>query len=127
MKELLLVGFGGFLGSILRFLISKLNHSWHFLSLPMGTLTVNVIGSLIIGLLIGMSVKGNLISADLKMFLMMGLCGGFTTFSTFSSENMLLLQNGQIATALLYMGLSVVLGLLAVWGGWYLVTLTPSH
>ena len=120
MKELLLVGFGGFVGSVLRFLISKLNHSWHFLSLPMGTLTVNVIGSLIIGLIIGISAKGSLISTDLKLFLMVGLCGGFTTFSTFSAENMLLLQNGQIATALLYMGLSVVLGLLAVWGG-YLV------
>lgn len=121
MKQLLLVGFGGFIGSVLRFLISKLNHSWHLLSLPMGTLAVNVIGSFVIGLLIGMSAKGNLISADLRLFLMVGLCGGFTTFSTFSSENMLLLQNGQIATAILYMGLSIVLGLLAVWGG-YLVT-----
>lgn len=120
MKQLLLVGFGGFIGSVLRFLISKLNHSWHFLSLPMGTLAVNIIGSLIIGLLIGISVKGNLISSDLKLFLMVGLCGGFTTFSTFSAENMLLLQNGQIMTALLYMILSIVLGLLAVLGG-YLV------
>lgn len=120
MKQLLLVGLGGFIGSVLRFLISKLNHSWHFLSLPMGTLAVNIIGSLIIGLLIGISVKGNLISSDLKLFLMVGLCGGFTTFSTFSAENMLLLQNGQIMTALLYMILSIVLGLLAVLGG-YLV------
>lgn len=118
MKQLLLVGFGGFIGSVLRFLISKLNHSWHFLSLPIGTLAVNVVGSLIIGLLIGMSAKGNLISTDLRLFLMVGLCGGFTTFSTFSSENMLLLQNGQFATAFLYIGLSVVLGLLAVWGGY---------
>lgn len=120
MKQLLLVGLGGFIGSVLRFLISKLNHSSHFLSLPMGTLAVNIIGSLIIGLLIGISVKGNLISSDLKLFLMVGLCGGFTTFSTFSAENMLLLQNGQIMTALLYMILSIVLGLLAVLGG-YLV------
>jgi len=121
MKQLLLVGFGGFIGSILRFMISKLNHSWHFLSLPVGTLTVNIIGSLLIGVLMGLSTKGNLLSADLRLFLMVGLCGGFTTFSTFSGENMLMLQTGQIMTALMYIALSVILGLFAVFGGWYLV------
>ena len=123
MKHLLLVGLGGFIGSVARFLVSKLNLSWHFFSIPMGTLTVNVLGSFIIGILVGISVKSDLISTDLRVFLMVGFCGGFTTFSSFSSENLMLLQNGQVVTVLIYTSLSILLGFLAVYLGYIFTNL----
>lgn len=123
MKHLLLVGLGGFIGSVARFLVSKLNLSWHFLSIPMGTLTVNVLGSFIIGILVGISVKSDLISTDLRLFLMVGFCGGFTTFSSFSSENLMLMQNGQVVTVLIYTALSILLGFLAVYLGYVFTNL----
>lgn len=123
MKHLLLVGLGGFIGSVARFLVSKLNLSWHFFSIPMGTLTVNVLGSFIIGILVGISVKSDLISTDLRLFLMVGFCGGFTTFSSFSSENLMLMQNGQVVTVLIYTSLSILLGFLAVYLGYIFTNL----
>ena len=123
MKHLLLVGLGGFIGSVARFLVSKLNLSWHFLSIPMGTLTVNVLGSFIIGIMVGISVKSDLISTDLRVFLMVGFCGGFTTFSSFSSENLMLMQNGQVFTVLIYTSLSILLGFLAVYLGYIFTNL----
>lgn len=123
MKHLLLVGLGGFIGSVARFLVSKLNLSWHFFSIPMGTLTVNVLGSFIIGILVGISVKSDLISTDLRLFLMVGFCGGFTTFSSFSSENLMLMQNGQVFTVLIYTSLSILLGFLAVYLGYIFTNL----
>lgn len=123
MKHLLLVGLGGFIGSVARFLVSKLNLSWHFLSIPMGTLTVNVLGSFIIGILVGISAKSDLISTDLRLFLMVGFCGGFTTFSSYSSENLMLLQNGQVVTVLIYTSLSILLGFLAVYLGYIFTNL----
>ena len=89
----------------------------------MGTLTVNVLGSFIIGILVGISVKSDLISTDLRLFLMVGFCGGFTTFSSFSSENLMLLQNGQVVTVLIYTALSILLGFLAVYLGYIFTNL----
>jgi len=123
MKEILLVGFGGFIGSVARYLVSKLNITWQFLSIPMGTLTVNIFGSLIIGFLVGISVKSELISNDLRLFLMVGFCGGFTTFSSFTNENFMLMQNGQFLTVFLYTALSIVLGFFAVYFGYVLSNL----
>jgi CrcB protein len=123
MKHLLLVGLGGFIGSAARFLVSKLNLSWHFFSIPMGTLTVNVLGSFIIGILVGISAKSDLISTDLRLFLMVGFCGGFTTFSSFISENLMLMQNGQVFTVLIYTSLSILLGFLAVYLGYIFTNL----
>lgn len=123
MKHLLLVGLGGFIGSVARFLVSKLNLSWHFFSIPMGTLTVNVLGSFIIGILVGISAKSDLISTDLRLFLMVGFCGGFTTFSSFSNENLMLMQNGQVFTVLIYTSLSILLGFLAVYLGYIFTNL----
>ena len=119
MKQLLIVGLGGFIGSVARFLVSKLNLYWHFLSIPMGTLTVNVIGSFVIGFIVGISQKSDILSADVRLFLMVGVCGGFTTFSSFTNENMMLMQNGQFATALLYTGSSLLFGFLAVYLGYF--------
>jgi len=118
MRQLFIIGLGGFIGTIARFGVSKLNLYWHFLSIPMGTLTVNVLGSLLIGFLVGISQKSDILSPDLRLFLMVGVCGGFTTFSSFSSENLMLMQNGQFGTALIYTASSILLGFLAVYLGY---------
>jgi CrcB protein len=121
MKDLLLVGLGGFVGSSARYLVSKLNISVHFFSLPVGTLAVNILGSFLIGILIGLSAKNDIISDNLRLLLMVGFCGGFTTFSTFSAENLTLIQNGQIGLMLVYTAISISFGLSAVYIG-YLIT-----
>ena len=118
MRQLLIVGLGGFIGSIARFLVQKLNLHWHFLSIPMGTLTVNIVGSLIIGFLAGISAKSEIITPSMRLFLMVGVCGGFTTFSSFTNENLTLMQNGQFASVLLYTGFSIFFGFLAVYLGY---------
>jgi len=123
MKQLLLVGLGGFIGSIGRYLVARLNLSWHFLAIPMGTLTVNIIGSFIIGFLVGISAKTELISNDLRLFLMVGFCGGFTTFSSFTNENMMLIQNGQLLSVLIYTSGSIILGFASVYLGYILTNL----
>lgn len=123
MKQLLIVGLGGFIGSIARFLVQKLNLHWHFLSIPVGTLTVNIVGSLIIGFLAGISAKSEILSPSLRLFLMVGICGGFTTFSSFTNENLTLIQNGQIFSMLLYTGLSIMFGFFAVYLGYIISNL----
>lgn len=117
-KHLLLIGTGGFIGSIARYFVSRLNDRVDWLSLPLGTLAVNVAGSLLIGFLIGISEKSPLLTVELRMFLMVGLCGGFTTFSSFSGENLTLLRNGQFLPLFLYTGLSIILGFTAVYLGY---------
>lgn len=117
-KQLLLIGLGGFVGSVARFLISKLNTRIDWLSIPLGTLTVNVIGSFLIGFLIGISEKSPVLTVELRMFLMVGLCGGFTTFSSFTGENLMLMRNGQFLPLFLYTGLSILLGFAAVYFGY---------
>lgn len=117
MRQLLLVGFGGFFGSIARYWMSKLNLTWDFHSIPMGTLAVNIIGSFLIGFMLGIFMNSNLLHTNLKLFLVVGFCGGFTTFSSFTNENFLLLQNGQYLTALIYIGGSIIIGILAVFAG----------
>ncbi len=122
-RNILLVGAGGFLGSIARYFVSRLNLTIDFLSIPVGTLLVNVAGSLIIGFLAGISDRSNLLNAEWRLFMMVGLCGGFTTFSSFTNESMVLLHNGQILSVLLYAGLSLFLGLVAVYSGYLLTNL----
>ncbi len=79
-KNLLLIGTGGFLGSIARYLVSQLNLTVSFHSIPVGTLTVNVAGSFLIGFLTGIAEKSMILTPEWRLFLMVGLCGGFTTF-----------------------------------------------
>ena len=118
LKQLLLIGTGGFIGSVARYLVSRLNTRIDWFSIPIGTLTVNVVGSLLIGFLIGVSEKSPILTVEWRMFLMVGLCGGFTTFSSFSGENLVLMKNGQILPLLLYTGLSIFLGFIAVYLGY---------
>ena len=120
-KNILLVGFGGFIGSVARFFMSKFNLNYDILSIPLGTLSVNVLGSFIIGFLTGISERSELLNTEWRMFLMVGICGGFTTFSTFTNENLMLMHNGQFFTVFLYTGLSILFGFTAVYLG-YTVT-----
>jgi len=118
LKQILLIGFGGFAGSVARYFVSRLNTSVEWLSIPIGTLTVNVLGSFLIGFLVGISEKSPILTVELRMFLMVGLCGGFTTFSSFTSENLMLMRNGQFLPLFLYTGLSILLGFTAVYLGY---------
>lgn len=116
-KQILLVGLGGGLGSILRYLISILTVKYYANSFPLATFTVNIIGCFLIGLLIGLLGQNIQANQNLKLLFITGFCGGYTTFSTFASENITLMQNNNYGTAILYIGLSVITGLLAVWFG----------
>lgn len=118
MKEFLLIGFGGFIGSIARYYVSKINLILDFLSIPLGTLIVNVAGSLVLGFLTGLAERSTLMNVELRLFLMIGLCGGFTTFSTFTGENLMLMRNGQFTSVILYTGISIFLGFLAIYLGY---------
>ncbi|WPP49514.1 fluoride efflux transporter CrcB [Catalinimonas niigatensis] len=120
LSNLLLVGIGGFLGSVLRFLISVMINrqvSTHF---PFGTFTVNIIGSLLIGILYGLWAREFLDDHASRLWIT-GFCGGFTTFSTFSFDGLTLISHGQYLTFLIYATASVFVGLLAVYGGMTLV------
>jgi len=117
LKILLLIGSGSFLGGIARYLLSRGIQNSVITSFPLGTFWVNIIGCFLIGLIYGFSDRGTLANNEMRLFLAVGFCGGFTTFSTFSNENMALLRDGSILYFSLYAGLSVFLGLLATFGG----------
>ncbi|MFN8248752.1 MAG: fluoride efflux transporter CrcB [Ferruginibacter sp.] len=113
-KNILLVGLGGSIGSMGRYLVS------HFMkpgSFPWATLTVNITGSFIIGIIFALAARDEYFSQNWRLFLAAGICGGFTTFSAFSAENLLLLQQGKYLVAGGYILLSVVSGILAAWIG----------
>lgn len=115
-KSIFLVGTGGFLGSALRYLISYQLESKILSSFPYGTFTVNILGSFILGILIGSTIK-DAVSPEARLLLATGFCGGFTTFSTFTYEFYALLQDGQLQLGFSYMTISLIGGLLAVWAG----------
>jgi len=121
LKNLLIIGSGGFIGSIARYLVSQLNLSVNFHSIPVGTLLINIIGCFLIGFLTGVADKSMILTTEWRLFLMVGLCGGFTTFSAFANENLMLMHNGQMLAVLLYTALSILLGFLAVYFG-YIIT-----
>lgn len=119
MKELIYVFLGGGLGSVSRYSIHLLiNGKGAVHGFPWSTFAVNILGSFLIGLFYGLSARWN-ISPETRLFLTVGFCGGFTTFSTFSNECLALLRNGVYGTASLYIILSIALGILAVIAGAY--------
>lgn len=112
-RTLLLVGSGGFIGSISRYLVSRFFQSQITSTFPLGTFIVNITGCFLIGFIYGLSERSTFFNAGWKMFLTVGFCGGFTTFSTFANENIALLRDGAFFSFFLYTGLSVILGLTA--------------
>jgi fluoride exporter len=115
-----IVGFGGFLGSIARYVAGLLIPRTSTETFPMSTFLVNIFGSLLIGLFYGISSKNNWLNPEWRLFLTTGFCGGFTTFSTFSYESLGLIESGNTTTALIYIVSSFVFGLLAAWLGYFI-------
>jgi fluoride exporter len=121
LKNILLVGLGGAAGSIARFLLSKWVYDIHPHTFPFGTFAVNLIGCFLIGLFYALSAKAGFFSPEIRLLLTTGLCGGFTTFSAFSYENIVLLKLGQYSYSLLYAAGSVVLGIAFTYLGMMMV------
>lgn len=120
-KNLLLIGLGGALGSILRYLSQVGIYQIAPLAFPLGTFVVNITGCFLIGLFYGIFERYAGMSQGLSLFLITGLCGGFTTFSSYSYEGLSLLREGDYFYFSMYVGLSVVLGLMATFVGIWLV------
>jgi CrcB protein len=123
LKTLLIIGLGGAVGSMLRYLTSVLVNKYWSNHFPLATFLTNIVGCFLIGFLIGILEKNHLAEGQLKWFLITGFCGGYTTFSAFGYENIRLLENQNLALALGYIGLSVLIGLLAVWFGLFVTKL----
>ncbi|MBC7936936.1 MAG: fluoride efflux transporter CrcB [Rhizobacter sp.] len=117
-RNFLLVAAGGAIGTMMRYATSLLLPVKNF---PAATLFINIAGSFAIGIIMALSVRSvSHMSETTRLFLATGICGGFTTFSTFSYENMQLLQSGKYSLAFIYIIVSVVLGLAAVLAGFKL-------
>ena len=119
MKSLVLIFLGGGLGSILRHLLSKFLNSYET-GIPYGTLLVNILGSLLLGIILGWALKNDSLSSSTVLLLATGFCGGFTTFSTFAYENHLFLKNGDLLSFAVYSIGSLVLGFAVVFLGLWL-------
>mgnify|MGYP004657175387 CR=1 FL=1 len=126
MKNFILVGIGSFLGGGLRYLVSQAMANAFPSAFPWGTMTVNVGGCLLIGFLAALPWGGGEMSSSAKMLLTTGLCGGFTTFSTFMNESNSLMKDGQYGTLCLYVAGSVALGMVAVALGHHLAGVAIS-
>ena len=116
MKLILAIGTGSFIGGVLRYLLSQFIHAKTLSTFPFGTLTVNILGCFLIGMVFGFSDKGN-ITPEWRLFLATGILGGFTTFSAFSNETVGMLREGQLWYATAYISSSVIVGLLATFIG----------
>lgn len=118
MTNILLVGAGGFIGSVLRYLVSGwVQQLANRLDFPYGTLVVNVLGCFIIGLLAQFGDKYGAFSNESRAFLVIGVLGGFTTFSSFGNDTVNLVRQDYVVNAIANVGANVMLGLLAVWLG----------
>jgi len=123
-KILLIIGSGSLFGGILRYLISYYLQEKFLTSFPLGTLTVNIIGCFLIGVIFGLSDSRNLFTYEMRIFLSIGFCGGFTTFSTFSNETIALLRDGDFFYAITYISISLFICLLSTYLG---ITITKIN
>lgn len=119
MKNIILVFLGGGLGSVCRYLISRLLNNPEN-PIAFGTWTVNVVGCLILGFILGTGIKNEYFSNNTLLFIATGFCGGFTTFSTFAFENQFLLKTGDYSNFAIYTLGSLILGFGAVFVGLFL-------
>tara|TARA_Y100000766_G_scaffold155699_1_gene133664 strand:- start:505 stop:879 length:375 start_codon:yes stop_codon:yes gene_type:complete len=118
MREFLLVFIGGGLGSAIRFLFNRLIPQGTF---PYSTLTVNMVGSFLIGMIIGYLISNNMLKSDYYYFLVIGICGGLTTFSAFSLENLNLLKSNDLLNSILYILISVSFCIVLAYAGFTLI------
>ena len=121
MNILLYIAAGSAIGGVCRFLLSKLITEHTSSAFPWGTFVVNILGCLLIGVLYGLFDRGCNISESTRLFLTVGFCGGFTTFSTFAHENFLLFSSGHMLTVAAYAALSFFVGVVMAWLGHSLV------
>jgi len=118
MGKFFIIGLGGGLGAILRYILSGLVQNWSkSISFPYGTLAVNLLGCLLIGLLTGLAETRGLFSPEVRLFIFVGLLGGFTTFSTFGNETFNLILSRESFLAMLNLATHIVLGIGMVWAG----------
>ena len=120
MKSFLLVFLGGGLGSGIRYLIT-IFMSQYSKVLPFGTFTVNMVGCLLIGLILGYAQKENTLNSNQTLLLATGFCGGFTTFSAFANENLELIKNGELLYFFIYIAGSIFFSIISIFIGFYIV------
>ena len=117
LKTLFIIGTGGFLGSIARYLTQIMVERYLHSSFPWGTFVANIAGSFIIGVIYALSERGNLLTPEIRMFMAVGFCGGFTTFSSFAYNNLTMISENNYFQLMANIGLSLFLGISAVFLG----------
>jgi CrcB protein len=121
LRTILIVGAGGFIGSVMRYLVQVLVEKGLTSTFPLGTLIANIAGSFIIGMVFALAEKGNLMSAEWRIFLTVGICGGFTTFSAFAYNNFTMLKEHSFGQLFINIGGNLFFGILAVYLGIVLI------
>lgn len=117
LKTIFIVGTGGFIGSVMRYLLQYYVEKGMSSTFPLGTLIANIAGSFIIGMVFALADKGNLLSSEWRIFLTVGICGGFTTFSAFAYNNFNMIKEGAFGQLFINVGGNLFLGILAVYLG----------
>jgi len=116
-KSIIVIALGGGIGSVFRYLLQVAIHKMAPVSFPLGTMLVNILGCFVIGVLYGAATRMPQFTTEWRLFLITGICGGFTTFSSFSYEGLSLVMERNYLYFFTYLGLSVFIGLLATWAG----------
>lgn len=121
LKSLLIVGTGSFIGGAMRYLLSTYIKNMYGQTFPWGTLVVNLLGCFVFGIIFALFSKHNSTDNTFCLLLTTGICGGFTTFSTFANESVQMIQNGNIGEFIGYMATSVIIGIALIALGYWIV------